>query len=318
MDKVWVIKDPNELLGSLKINALQPEPLVSEGKNPGTAYSWSVFFWGGDRFYNKQFMKGLYFFVLMAAFYTGTALTVLFWRDIVLFLQDHGMSVSVFLLVILGMLFLALIFRSLCCSNAYHGTAKNRKKSFTGTKSRVSPFICSLLLPGWGQFLNGQPIKGGIFAGFWVVSCFALVTVPVVLLTWKDLAPSSSRLLIESIFTIAVFILPVIPFVWMVSSYDALKVSRELWKKEPLWERIKATYNLRHNQLWLRWVSRQIKRFLVLVLFLAFSLIVFYKYYPSRFYSGELNSARSWMQAQGMTLLPDLLEKLSRITPPGV
>ena len=310
MDKVWVIANPDELLRDRKIRNLQPETLVSEGKNPGKAYSWSVLFWGGDRFYNKQVVKGLSFFSLMVAFYSGTALTVLFWRDIVLFLQDHGMSVSVFLLVELALLLFVLIFRSLCCSNAYHGTAKTGKKRFTGTRSRMIPFVCSLLLPGWGQFLNGQPIKGSVFAGFWVVSCYSLVTVPVVLLAWKDLAPSSARFLIESIFTVAVLFLPLIPFVWMLGSYDALKVSREVWKKEPLWERIKATYNLRRNQVWVRRVYRQIKRTVVLVLFLALFLIMFYNYFPRRFYTGELISARSWLQAQGLTLLPDLLGKL--------
>jgi TM2 domain-containing membrane protein YozV len=310
MDKVWVIKNPYELPRNRKAERMQPGAPLPDEKDPAKAYSWSVLFWGGSQFYKNKIVKGLSFLSLMIAFYTGTVLTVLSWRGIVGFLRDHGMSVSVFLLVVLTLLLCGLIFRGLCCSNSYHWAAKTRKKRFTGTRSRVSPFLCSLLLPGWGQFLNGQPLKGSVFAGFAVVSCFSLVAVPVVLLAWKDLEPSSARFLVESVFTIAVLFLPLIPLVWMVGSYDALKISLDEWKKEPLWERLKAAYRLRRNQVWLRRIFRQIKRTLVLVLFLVFFLIVACNYFPRRYYTGEVASARSWMQTQGMTLLPELLGKL--------
>jgi TM2 domain-containing membrane protein YozV len=310
MDKVWIIKNPYELSRDRKAERMQPGAPLLDEKDPAKAYSWSVLFWGGSQFYKNKIVKGLSFLSLMIAFYTGTVLTVLSWRGIVGFLRDHGMSVSVFLLVVLTLLLCGLIFRGLCCSNSYHWAAKTRKKRFTGTRSRVSPFLCSLLLPGWGQFLNGQPLKGSVFAGFAVVSCFSLVAVPVVLLAWKDLEPSSARFLVESVFTIAVLFLPLIPLVWMVGSYDALKISLDEWKKEPLWERLKAAYRLRRNQVWLRRIFRQIKRTLVLVLFLVFFLIVACNYFPRRYYTGEVASARSWMQTQGMTLLPELLGKL--------
>ncbi|MEJ2245437.1 MAG: hypothetical protein P8Y80_05020 [Acidobacteriota bacterium] len=310
MDKVWVIKNPYELPRNRGAGRMQPEAPLSDEKNPAKAYSWSVLFWGGSRFYNNQVVKGLSFLSLMVAFYAGTVLTVLSWRGIVEFLRDHGLSVSVFLLAALMLLLCGLIFRGLCCSNSYHGAAKTRKKRFTGTRSRVSPFLCSLLLPGWGQFLNGQPLKGSVFAGFSVVSCFSLVAVPVVLLAWKDLEPSFARFLVESVFTIAVLFLPLIPFVWILGSYDALKISLDEWKKEPLRERLKAVYGLRRNQVWVRRVFRQIKRTFVLVLFLVFLLTVAYNYFPRRFYAGELASTQSWRQTQGMTLLPGMLGRL--------
>ena len=310
MDKVWVIKNPFELPHNRKAERMRPDAYLSQEKDPAKAYSWSVLFWGGSRFYNHQVVKGVSFLSLMLAFYTGTVFTVLSWHAIVGFLRDHGMSVSVFLFVVLTLLLCGLIFRGLCCSNSYHWTAKNRKKRFTGTRSRVSPFLCSLLLPGWGQFLNGQPLKGSVFAGFSVVSCFSLVAVPIVLLAWKDLEPSSARFLVELVFTIAVLFLPLIPFVWMFGSYDALKISLDEWKKEPLRERLKAAYSLRRNQVWLRRVFRQIKRTLVLIVLLVCFLIVAYYYLPRGYYAGELASARSWMQTQGMTLLPALLGRL--------
>ena len=310
MDKVWIIENPYELMHNRKAKRIQPEAPLHDEKDPAKAYSWSVLFWGGGQVYNNQVVKGLSFLSLMVAFYTGTMFTVLSWRGIVGFLRDHGMSVSVFLLVVLVLLLCGLIFRGLCCSNAYHLAVKTRKKRFTGTRSRVFPFLCSLLQPGWGQFLNGQPLKGSVLAGFSVVSYFSIVAVPVVLLAWKDLEPSSARFLVESIFTVAVLFLPLIPFIWIFGCYDALKVSLDGWKKEPLWARLKMANRLRRNQVWVRRVFRQIKRIFILFLFLAIFLIVVYNYFPRRFYAGELASARSWLQTQGVTLLPDLLGRL--------
>jgi hypothetical protein len=44
---------------------------------------------------------------------------------------------------------------------------------------------------------------------------------------------------------------------------------------------------------------------------------VLYYYFPQRFYAGELASARSWLQMQGITLLPDLLGRLFSWTAGG-
>ncbi len=310
MDKIWVVDDPDELLRRRKTRRMEPQAPPPDEKSPATAYSWSVLFWGGGQFYNDQVVKGLSFFFLMVAFYAGAAAVVVTWSDIVRFLRERGISASALLLAAFTVLLSALIFWRLCCSNAYHGAAKTRKTRFPGVKNRVFPFLCSLLLPGWGQFLNGQPVKGSIYAGFSVVSSCALVIVPAVLLVWHDLEPSSARFLVESIFTIAVLFLPLIPFIWLIGSYDALTVSLEDLKKEPLWERIKAANNRRRTQGWVRGIFPQIKWTLVLVLFLVFFLVVIYNYFPRTFYASELASARSWLQAQGMTLLPDLLGRL--------
>jgi TM2 domain-containing membrane protein YozV len=310
MEKVWVIEDPDELLRSFRIRYLRPEAPLPDEKDPAKAYSCSVLFWGGGQFYNNQGVIGFCFFLLMFAFYTGTALGVIFWRDIVQFLRQRGVSVSLFLLVALTLQLCALIVWSLSCSNAYHRAAKFRKQRFAGSTSHAFPFLCSLLLPGWGQFLNGQPLKGSIFGGFSVVSYFSLAAVPAILLAWKDLEPSADRFLVEVVFTSAVLFIPLIPFVWIFSSYDALKISLDPMKKDPLWVRIKAANNRRRFQGWVRGVYPQIKRTLVLVLFLGLLLIVLYFYFPQRFYAGELASARSWLQMQGITLLPDLLGRL--------
>lgn len=317
MDKVWVIPGPDRLLHDMKTKLDQPEPFIQAEKNPAKAYSWSVLFWGGGQFYNNRILKGLSLFFLTAAFYTGIVITVVFWTGIVRFLHDRGMSVSILLLVMFALLFCYLTSRCLCCSCAYYRVARSRKNCFTGTGSRKFPFLCSILLPGWGQFLNGQPLKGSLFAGLSVVSIFSLISVPVVLLTWKDLDPSSARLLIEAIFTVGILFLPLLPFIWIVSSHDALKVSREEWKKKPLWPRARMAGNLWRSRVWVNRLFHRIKRMSLLTLFLAFLLIILNSNSSRQFYSGQLESARSRLQMMNMTLLPDLLGRIPHGTVPG-
>lgn len=311
MDRAWIIRDSSEPLLRSKDKLTQSDSPVSNEKNPAKAYSWSVLFWGAGHLYNNQILKGLSFLFLMGVSYTGIVMTVLFWTEIVSFLQNRGRSVSFFVLIALALLFCALIFGCLCGGDAYRSTASTRKSRFAGSESSFFPFLCSILLPGWGQFLNGQPRKGSVFAALSVVSYFSLIAALVTLLVWKDLEPSSARFLVESIFTIAVLYLPLVLFVWIFSGYDALKVSLEEWKKQPIRERIMAVNYLWRNKIGLRWIFRRIKQALALVLLLIFFLIMLNNHFPRRFYSSELTAAQTWLQSQGMTLLPDLLEKLS-------
>lgn len=311
MDKVWVIPSLDELLREIKDKPAKPQSFISAEKNPAKAYSWSAFFWGGGHIYNNQVKKGLSFLSLMVGFYTGILLTVLSWSGIVQFLQARGMPVSVFLLTALVLLLFGLIFRSLCCSDAYNRTTKTRRNRFTGTKSHAIPFLCSILTPGWGQFLNGQPIKGSILAGFSIVSFFSLITVPAVLLAWKDLEPSFARFLVESLFTISFLFLPIIPAIWIFGCHDALKISLEEWRKESLWDRIRDANNHRRNKVWVRRLFHRLKRTFALVLFLVFFLLMLHNFLPRQFYSNKLDSARCRLQTKGMVLLPELLNRLS-------
>jgi TM2 domain-containing membrane protein YozV len=315
MEKVWVIEDPDEYLRPQNTKRLTTESPAPIEKSPAVAYSLSIFFWGGGQIYNDQRVKGLLFLSLMLILCTGAVLSFVFWQYLLKFVLDHRISrVSLFLLLEF-LLFCALMFWHYNAGDAYHRAVKTRREPFMGIQSHVYPFICSLVIPGWGQFLNGQPIKGSVFSGFSLISLFSLISAPCIILAWPSLEASETRFIIEGIFTFIVLFAPLIPFLWIFSSFDALKVSIDDLKKEPLFDRIKYANNRRRTQGLVRGVFPHIKSTILAVLFFAFfSIIMYYFYFPTHYYEEQLASAQTWLQNRGMTIVPDLIGRLRSLS----
>jgi hypothetical protein len=311
VQKAWVIRDADRHFYRLGVRrATEGSPFADE-KNPARAYSLSMLFWGRGQSYSGQRKKGLMLQVLMIIFLTGIIVSALCGRAFLGLLENYGISRAHAFLSAELLFFVALIFWTGNADDAYHAAAKARKVPFAGVKSRVRPLLCSLLIPGWGQYMNGQPIKGSMFAGFSVLGIFSLVSVPAVLLCWPYLEASPARFFVEIIFTLAVIYAPLIPGVWLFSGYDAWKVSCDDAKKESLVDRISDAINRRRSDGWVRSVFTHMKSTAVIALFLALILVGMNQYsIPASVYSRYLSDARLSLQMQGMTLVPDLIERL--------
>ncbi len=307
-----MVEDPDEQLQRRKARRLTK--ILADEKSPARAYTLSLLFWGVGQNYNDQRGKGLLFQLFMLAFCTGAVLSIFFRDPLLQFLRSHDFSAArVFILVEL-LLFCALIFWTCNAGDAYHTAKKSRRTPFSGIQSRVYPFLCSLLIPGWGQFLNGQPIKGSMYAGFSVLSLFSIISIPAILMAWPYLEASETRFIVEEIFTLAVLFAPLIPFIWIFGSYDALKVSFDDLKKEPFFDRIKYTNNRRRTQGWVRGVFPQIKFTVILGLLLIALVIVIYNTFPDGFYRDQLTDAQAWLHKQGMTMVPELIVRVLSVT----
>jgi len=310
VEKVWVVEYPDEQLQRRKARLATKVVNPADEKSPARAYSFSLFFWGMGQNYNDQRGKGLLFQLFMLAFCTAAFLSLFFMGSLLQFLRSHEISVARVFILTEMVLFCALVFWSCNAGDAYHTAAKVRKTPFSGVQSRVYPFLCSLLVPGWGQFLNGQPIKGSIYAGFSVLSLFSLVSIPSVLLAWPSLEASETRFIVEEIFTLAVLFAPLIPFIWIFGSYDALKVSLDDLKKEPFFDRIKYANNRRRTQGWVRGVIPHFKSTITLGLFLIVLLVVIYHTFPEDFYREQLTYAQARLQERGMTIIPEIIKRV--------
>ncbi len=310
MQKIWVIRDPDQYLYSRHVKRITKGLPFADEKNPARAYTLSLFFWGGGQNYNNQRLKGLLFQVLMIIFLTGTILSFVYRSDMLPLLQTLGISNAEALISGELLFFCILIFWTHNAGDAYHMAAKARRVPFAGVQSRVWPLVCSLLVPGWGQFLNGQPVKGSIFAGFSVLGIFSLVSIPSVVMAWPYLEVSKTRFVIETIFTVTVLYAPLIPFIWLFGSYDALIVSLDDIKKEPLVDRIRFLNNRRRTQGWVKGVIPQFKLTISLGLLLIALWITIHRYFPSGYYGEQLMRAQTWLRAQGMTLVPELINRL--------
>jgi hypothetical protein len=311
MEKIWEIKDPDSYFstGKKRKPAQSAGPFRQE-KDPAKAYSYSIFFWGAGQSYNEEYGKGLAFMVLMIGVCLGAGLALFFPQALLSFLKSAGILFADAFLAAEILLLCVLLFWMGNAGNAYHTAAKTRTTRFPGMSSRVYPCLGSLLLPGWGQFLNGQPLKGSFFSACAVLGIFSLVTAPAALLAWPFLEPTPSRFTIETAFAAGVAAAPLLPLLWLFSAYDALRVSLDGYLKEPLRERIKAAYYRGRTQGLLRGAFPWIGRAFALALILTFFVIVLSYNFPARYYAERLASMRADMSAAGMTILPGLITNL--------
>jgi TM2 domain-containing membrane protein YozV len=307
MEKVWEIKDPDEYLKRRKTKKQQAAPRIE--RNPARAYTLSLLVWGSGQSYNEQYGKSLVFQALLIVLIVGAVVAGIFNDRLLLFMKTNQIPFSQAYLFVESLFFIILVFWISVAGDAYRTAARSRATRFTGLPSRVVPCLCSLLFPGWGQFLNGQPVKGAFFSAVSVFSLFAIVSIPVTLLSWHALEASDARFIVETIFAVTVLYAPLIPVLWLFSAYDALKVSVDELKKEPLWERVKAAYYRGRTQGWVRGVFPQIRSTLFLILFLIVLVFVISHTLPAGFYAGLLGSVSSSLRRLGMSILPEIIDQ---------
>ncbi len=304
MEKVWVIEDPDEKPRKKKTRG---EESLQDQKSPAASYSLSLLLWGAGQFHADLIVKGLAYLFLML-FLAAAAITGALQHEQVLgLLRSRGIALSDAFLAGEAFLLVVLVFWAYNAAAAYHVTARESSHRFTGVKSRIFPALCSLLFPGWGQYLNGQPVKGGIYASLSVVGIFALFAAILTVLAWPALDASPSRDIIEGIFAAALFVCLTVPFVWTFGCYDALKVSMDDYLKEPFFERVKAMNNRRRTQGWVRGVFPRVKNVFVLALVLAVLAAAAHWAFPEGYYVSLLDSAAQSLRRQGMTIVPEII-----------
>lgn len=316
MDKVWEVKDPDALLNDLgrkraaKQSAKQAAQRRLDEKNPAKAYSLSMLHWGGGQIYNEQLIKAAIFLFMMLAVIVGTVLSVIYDDELLQLFHSNGISTASAFLGAEILLLCLLLFWTYNAADAYHGSVQKRRTPFPGIPGRLLPVLGSIVFPGWGQYLNGQPVKGSIYSALGVLGIFSFLALIATFLTWPYLEPSDARFIVEGIFAVSLFAAPIFPPVWALSVHDAFKVSSDELKKEPLLERIKAAYYRGRSQGWVRGVFPHFKLTLMLVLFLVFFAIVVRYSFARGFYIEELKLVRSYLSSQGMTIIPELINRI--------
>lgn len=157
MEKVWVVKDPDQYLSSQKTRRITRQLPPRVEKNPAVAYTLSLFFWGAGQIYNGQKRKGLWFLFSMLLSCIGAVLSLVYWEPLFHMLRSYDISCMSIFIAAEVLFFCALVFWNYNAGDAYHTAVRARTTPFTEVPSRVYPFLCSLLIPGWGQHLNVQP-----------------------------------------------------------------------------------------------------------------------------------------------------------------
>lgn len=317
-ENIWIIEDPDSYFQ----RRIDKAPLInqkhaSKQKNPAVAYTLSFILWGAGQVYNGQTLKGLLFLLLMLIFYTGSVHFLIYMKPILHFLHSINIGNAEIFIICEIVFFLSLIFWTHNAGDAYHGARKMRRDLFTGMQSRVFPFLCSLLVPGWGQFLNGQVKKGSILTGFSILSLFSMVTIPLVFVFWNALEASRSRFYVEGILAITLLFAPLIPFIWLFGCFDALKVSLDATKKESLVKRLRYANNRRRLQGLERGVFTHIKMIVTLCLLLVLCLVISYRFFPREYYTSQLRNIQTRLYGKEMVIVPSLIDRLLLIITQG-
>jgi hypothetical protein len=161
----------------------------------------------------------------------------------------------------------------------------------------------SLLFPGWGQFLNGQPRKGIFFLVFGISGLLCAFIMLLVLHIWSLLVMGADRHLFEICLAGALAFLPIVVLMWIVSVYDAFRSCEYFlrYKQRSKWEGKRF-----QGRAFLRDFIPQCSA--VLGLMLAISLAM--QFCPKQYYLDSLREVRGEMLSSNMTIIPEFIHKL--------
>ena len=146
---------------------------------------------------------------------------------------------------------------------------------------------------------------------FAVLNLFAAATIPAVLTCWPFLEPVRSRLLVEAVFSASLLYVPAIPFISILSAYDALRVSMDDTKKDTLLDRILLAVTRFRMEGWLKAFRSPARALAVIALLFALLATAHHQVrIPASYYSSLLGNAQAWFHEKGMTMVPDLIGRI--------
>ncbi len=312
--KVWVIDDQGwkGATGKGKVETpppaerrLENRPLSrAPEKSPAVSFSLSMLVWGSGQMYIGAYGPGAIFMAAMF-FFCSTASTLVFYRDVASRLvAETGIQPSVFVNGAFIFIFAGLVCWLANAADAYYRAAKLRSEPFRGVDNEFWPLLCSLLFPGWGQFLNGQPKKGISFFLFGMTGIFSVLISAAAPYVWPVLKISSGRSVYEVCFAAALLCIPLSFLLWIVSAYDAFRSCRKLFMEK-----------LRTQYAGYRMQSQGVMRGLIprstVVLGLLLAISVGMQWIPRQYYRDSMEQIRMAALNNDMEMIPELVRKIN-------
>lgn len=319
MEKVWYIEDPEEKSAPGNRNRRNPqvstpEPVTVSQKNPALAFSLSILIWGGGQFYNRDWKLGVLLMLLMMNFWAFLGAVIFSWRFLPSAFNPYFSSPDFHFVGWVSSFFAFLIWFS-GAVQAYRKADKHRTSPFTGIENRLLPPLCSFLIPGWGQFLNGQFKKGSFFILASVLWFSSITSISILFLLWPSLGPSPVKSVLEWDFALSLMIMPFLVLIWLVSVFDAFKVSCDDVKKESWLKRVSYAINRVRIKGWGNTVLKQAQMTALLLLLLVIAIYAGSRYIPADYYEKSARHISETLSGREMVIVPRIinraLEKIS-------
>jgi TM2 domain-containing membrane protein YozV len=311
--KIWFIDDPSwkdvpdkgvaDNLPTTKTKTENQDPSEASRKNPALSFSLSMVLWGSGQMYAGAYRPGSIFMAAMVLFYS-TIFAAAFLRDSVRrFVAYIDMPRSVLVPGAVVFLSAGLVLWLVNAVDAYYRTVRSRSEPFRGVDNELLPLVCSVLFPGWGQFLNGQPKKGIFFLVFGAAGICSAIFVFAARHLWPLFKAGPAASAFEICLVGAFLLVPLSLMMWIVSLYDSFSSCKDLFleklRRYPVANGGRRRKSLK--KLLPRWTA-------VLGLLLAIS--VGCQLFPEKYYLGSLEKIRAETLKNDMVIVPRLAGKV--------
>jgi TM2 domain-containing membrane protein YozV len=310
--QVWVIESEAEKRRRRAARAEAQRPIEPD-RNPALAATLSLLIWGMGQFYTRRAQSGFLFLLLMVNFLVILGLAFFYWNFFAAFLDRVQIGRTNACVVIGTLCVASLLIWVFNILHAYYSADNKRAEPFGGIEHPLLSTLCSALIPGWGQILNGQPKKALIYLIFSAVGLAAGTVTILAAGLWPRLNSVDDRIAVEWMVVGAAVVAPALVIIWLIAIYDAAKVGWDPVKKEPLRKRFEYAINRIRIKGLARGLVPQIKVFLMLTLFLILSAVLSYYYFPVRDYAPVLQSLEKTSADRRMVLTPYLIDHLLQV-----
>jgi len=303
--KIWVINEENRSLSK----ARTPKPAVelsdadsATRQNPAWSFSLALLVPGSGHVYLGDRRRGLWFMGGTLAVATAIIALVYGRETVYRTLASSPEPASLFVVSFLVLSLVGLVLWLANAVDAFSRGMRRRREAYPGLEHVLLPLGCSLILPGWGQFLNGQLKKGLSFLVLTAAGFLVLETLLVGFYFWPLIEPGSFRGLVDWLLAGLLLLAPLAPLLWLVAAYDAYMTAQSLVRQR--YSRVKPGAWSGEAGGGRMLVPRTSA---VLSLLLALSLGM--QFVPADYYAKTLNDVTAWMYAERLEHSPALLAK---------
>jgi len=304
--KVWVLNDQwfDQSPDTIQIAAPLPgEKLKARAsqlqKSPAKAFSCSLLIWGSGQLYVGEKRPGMIYLAAMLIFIATFSALAFFWDSA----ARYALEKPVFIAAVMIYFLMGVVVWMVNVVDAYYRSAKLGAEPFLGVQRTLWPLSASLLFPGWGQFLNGQPKKGIFFLIFGAGGVCSVVILFMSRQIWPLLAADPERRLFENFLVVALAMIPVVFLMWMAAANDAFRSCEDYLRHQQRSQM--AGYRLKSREILSDFVPQCSA---MLGFLLAISLGM--QFIPWRFYLESLGRLRIEMLNNHMTIIPGLIQKV--------
>ena len=181
--------------------------------------------------YMGENRSGAIYLAAMALFFLPIGGLVLFRDSVSRMVVQSGIRPSLFVYSVLAFFLVGLVVWLFNAVLAYYRAANSWSEPFLGVEKQIWPLSCSVLFPGWGQFVNGQPIKGLFFLLFGMIGTFSVFVFSVAQYSWPVIEADPARHVFENFLAAALLLVPVVLLMWIVAAYDSFRSCQKLFRK---------------------------------------------------------------------------------------